>query len=353
MEIAMSEIIKSNSTRFQSCHRRNYFFKFMLTLFTIMFFTLSYICFTKATFNLTNNNVDIKDLLQCPKINQTKVRYGREHLSKSRVIICGLIRDRESHIERLKEQLNSITKLFADYAVVIVENDSIDGTRRELINWANIDPHIHIIGCNNQTNNIHSCNLSLAATSRVKFRPETKRIEKMVRLRNIYLDYINEHPLLSQFDYAMVEDFDLTTFTYIDGIYSTGFHLNNDSTIDAVCSNGIYYNQMLGNRITYETYFDPYAHKDQYNQNWSMIYNDIWSSFFRQYSCDDDLIPVQSCFSGRAIYRVKSIKNKHYRTYLDHNNQAVCEHVGLHETLNNMYLNSEMIFYIVENNIAP
>jgi hypothetical protein len=47
------------------------------------------------------------------------------------MIICGSIRERQSHIERLKEQLNNIAKNVADYA--IVENDSKDNTRQEFI----------------------------------------------------------------------------------------------------------------------------------------------------------------------------------------------------------------------------
>jgi len=347
----MGEIFKSETIYFHHHHHQRICFKLILTIFTIICFTLSYICFTKATFHLTNNNLYISQLLQCPNINKTRIDYGRKHFSQSRVIICGLIRDRESHVKLIKEQLNKITKNFADYAIVIVENDSIDGTRQELIDWAKDDQHIHVIGCENQTNSIQSCNLSLAATQ-IRFLPETRRIEKMVQLRNIYLNYIDNHFLLNQFDYVIVEDLDLTSYTYLDGLFSTGFYLNNDSTIDAICSNGIYYNSLFDNLIAYETYFDPYAHKDKENQNWSMAYNDIWSSFFRKYSCDDNLIHVQSCFSGRTIYKFKSIKGKRYRTYLDQNNQAICEHVGLHQTLKKMYLNSEMIFYIVENNVS-
>ena len=327
--------------------RRFLFIKIFLLIFIIIFFALSWICFTKATFHL-NENQHLPDLLSCSKVNETRINHGRKHFSESRVIICGLIRDRESHIKRLREQLLPLTKYFADYAIVIVENDSKDGTREELINWAKNDHHIHIIGCENQTNSIHPCNLSLAAT-KAQFIPETKRIEKMVQLRNIYLNYIDNHKQLNQFDYVIVEDLDLTSYTYLNGLFSTGYYLNTNTTIDAICSNGIFYNQVLGNLISYETYFDPYAHKDQENQNWSMTYNDLWSSFFRKYPCDKDLINVQSCFSGRTIYRYRSIKGKRYRTYLDQNNQAVCEHVGFHQELNKMYLNSEMIFYIVEN----
>ncbi|CAF3467743.1 unnamed protein product [Rotaria sp. Silwood1] len=322
----------------------------MLSILTVVFFTLSHIVFTKATFHLNNGHYVYSQTLQCTNINKTRIEEGQKHLSQSRVIICGLIRDRESHIKRLKQQLNEIIKFFADYAIVVVENDSKDGTRRELLNWAKHDKHIHVIGCNNQINSISPCNLSLAAT-KIRSIPKTLRIKKMVRLRNIYMDYIEKHSLLKQFDYVIVEDFDLTTYTYLNGLFSTGFYLKYDSTIDAICSNGIFYNKLFGNMITYETYFDPYAHKDKQNQNWGKAYNDMWSTLFRKYSCNQGLISVQSCFSGRTIYRYKSIEGKRYRTYIDQYKQAICEHVGLHETLKNIYINSEMIFYVKENNI--
>jgi len=346
----MAETIEFTFDCYQNGHRRTCLITFIIFLFTIILFLFSHLLAIQVKDQLNTSNVYLSQSSQCSNINQTRIQYGRKHFSQSRVIICGLIRDREPHISRLKEQLNSIAKFFADYAIVIVENDSKDGTRRELINWANNDRHIHVIGCDNQTNNIHSCNLSLPATVQ-QYIPKLSRIEKMVQLRNIYMNYVENHSLLKQFDYIIVEDFDLTTTTYLNGFFSTGFYLNNDLTIDAICSNGMFYNKIFSNMITYTSYFDPYAHKDEENQNWGMAYNDVWSTLFRKYSCDDDLVSVQSCFSGRTIYRYKSIQGRRYRTYLDQNQQAICEHVGLHETINKMYLNSEMILYITKNNI--
>ncbi|CAF0807017.1 unnamed protein product [Rotaria sordida] len=332
-------------------HQQTCLIKFILSIFIIIFFILSHIFFTKKpTFHLNNSNYIYSQILQCTNRNKTRIEEGQKYLSQNRVIICGLIRDRETHIKRLKQQLNEITIFFADYAIVIVENDSKDNTRHELINWAKIDKHIHIIDCNNEINSISLCNLSLVATN-IKSIPDILRIEKMVQLRNIYMNYIDKHNLLKQFDYVIIEDFDLTTYTYLNGLFSTGFYLKYDSTIDAICSNGIFYNKLFGNMITYETYFDPYAHKDKQNQNWSKIYNDIWSTIFRKYSCNEGLIHVQSCFSGRTIYRYKSIKGKRYRKYIDQYKQAICENIGLHETIKNVYINSEMIFYITKNNI--
>jgi hypothetical protein len=234
-----------------------------------------------------------------------------------------------------------------------VENDSKDRTRSQLIRWARdekVAGRVHVLGCDHRVNDEHPCNLTLAAT-RLGAGPETSRIEKMVRLRNIYMQYIQDNVQLAKFEYVIVQDFDLWAYTYTDGLLSTGFHLSTDSTIDAICANGISHNLKLGGLLSYTTYFDPYAHKDEQNQYWSVRHNDYWSAMFRKYPCSTHLIPVQSCFSGQTIYRYKSINGKRYRTYADSYEQAICEHVGLHETLNKMYLNSEMIFYIMKNNI--
>lgn len=332
----MKENFYSNE-RYRRINRR----KILFIVIMIISFIMSYLC-------LIRRKIPSTESLNCPTLDSLRIKSGRKHFSQTRVIICGLIRDRQSLVKRLEEQLSSLGKLFADYAIVIVENDSKDNTRYELIQWAKRNSHVHVIGCNNQVNNIQSCNLSLPPT--IKHISQMNRIEKMVQLRNLYLDYIDHHHLLSRFDYVLVEDFDLTSLTYINGLFSTGFHLDHDPTIDAICSNGILYNHFFGNLFYWNTYFDPYAHRDEINQYWSMNYNEFWSTIFRQYPCDEHLIPVQSCFSGRTIYRYQSIRGKRYRTYFDRNQQAICEHVGFHENLRKVYLNSEMIFYILANN---
>ncbi|CAF1076503.1 unnamed protein product [Adineta steineri] len=285
--------------------------------------------------------------LQCSHKNRTRLESGRLHLARSRVIICGMVRDHEMEIPRIRQQIEEVTRLFADYVIIIVENDSKDGTRRELIRWAQdkkVAGRIHVIGCGNKANDDRPCNLSLARTA-ADHPPDQSRIEKMVQLRNIYMKYIEDNTQLPQYEYILVQDFDLVTYTYIDGFLSTGFHLQTDPTIDAICANGVYNHVLFGRK----KYVDPYAHKDEQNQNWSVIYNEIWSSFFRLYPCSIDLVPVRSCFSGATFYRYSSIKGKRYRTYLDSYKQPICEHVGLHETLNKVYLNSEMILYVIKN----
>ncbi|CAF0785381.1 unnamed protein product [Adineta steineri] len=318
-----------------------------------MFFVTPHVSLTNPRL-FTSDNLHLPKYLQCAYHNRTQLEYGRSHFARSRVIICGMIRDRENQIDRLRQQIESITKLFDDYAVVIVENDSTDKTRQKLIHWAEdkqVAGRVHVIGCGNRINDPSSCNLSLASTQS-KAGANLLRIEKMVQLRNLYMTYLENNIQFANYEYILIQDFDLWSYTYIDGYLSTGFYLSTDPTIDAICANGIRHNQFLAGLISYKTYFDPYAHKDEFDQKWTGNSNNLWSSIFRYYSCNNHLIKVQSCFSGQTIYRRQSLKGKRYRTYLNLNQQPICEHVGLHETLENIYLNSEMIFYIMENNLS-
>ena len=337
--------VKKNSSRL--AFRRLLAVIGCLSILTFGSYSLSHRYFLQAIVHFDATILQFTAEHPCSQINQTRIEVGRKHFAQSRVIICGMIRDRDAHTPRLQQQLDQITPLFADYAIVIVENDSTDRTRETLIKWAKKDSRVHLLGCND-TN--QPCHLSLPATER-QFIPKQSRIEKMVRLRNIYMDYIDKHQPFDHFDYVIVEDFDLTTSTFINGLYSSAFHFTEDANIDAICSNGILQRQLVDKWLAYESYFDPYAHKDQQNEHWSMTYNDLWSTLFRRYSCDQDLLRVKSCFSGRTIYRYQQIRDKRYRTYIDEYQQVVCEHVGFHETIKNVYLNGEMIFYVLRNNI--
>lgn len=83
------------------------------------------------------------------------------------MIVCGLIRDREEQIPHIRLHIQEVAQIFADYAVVIIENDWKDDTRGALIRWAqedSIQGRIHVLGCDSQVNDVQSCNLSLAPT---------------------------------------------------------------------------------------------------------------------------------------------------------------------------------------------
>jgi hypothetical protein len=130
----------------------------------LLYFISSHLTFADLLL-FSVDNLHLPEYLQCSQHNRTELEYGRLHFGHSRVIICGLIRDREDQIVRLRQQIESVTTLFANYAVVIIENDSNDRTRHELIRWAQdkqVTSRIHVIICGNQINDDRRFNLSFS-----------------------------------------------------------------------------------------------------------------------------------------------------------------------------------------------
>jgi hypothetical protein len=235
---------------------------------------------------------------------QDELQSGKLYYSNSTVVICGLIRDAGVRIFLLKNRLYSITKYFKDYRILIVENDSTDDTRKYLLEWAKEDNKVVILGCGI---NEKECKLNLKKT--VNHPIATWRIEKMVYLRNIYLEYIRNN--LSKFNLMMVYDLDLFSSLDEKGLYHSGYLLTNNS-VDAVCSNGI--------KILHTNYYDTYAHKEMVDDS---IKDDFSDSNFK---CDVDPRRVKSCFGGCTIYKIPSIMSYNYTIEFDSRNMPLCEH---------------------------
>ncbi len=267
-----------------------------------------------------------------------------DHFKHSKVIICGLTRDCATMIPHLRQKLQQWSTNFKDYSVVIVENDSRDNTRSLLLDWQRDEPNrVHILGCGlNQP----SCKLCLPKTE--THTPDQKRIEKMVYLRNLYLEYIkNNDDLFYDYKYVMVVDMDILSYAFDDGFRSTGLAFEQDPTLDAVSSFGVSQLTIKGLNYTVLSIFDPYAMCSPETPSWA---NDILMNAFKWYEYGDALVKVKSSFSGLTLYRKQSFTRSKYSTFSNPYNEPVCEHVGLHTQMNNIKLNPSMYHIIKENN---
>lgn len=195
---------------------------------------------------------------------QDSIARGRDYAKKQRVVICGLLRDGEENLDRIRERAEGLAKLFYDYRILIVENDSTDGTREKLLEWSAHNPKVKILGCGV---NAKTCNLKLEKTE--KFAPifgkgesiTHARIDKMVYLRNLYLRYIKNN--LKNFNYMIVWDMDILGSVYEDGVLSSFGILEEDrrvnptitsSAVEGICGYG--FRDIFG----YKHYYDNYAH---------------------------------------------------------------------------------------------
>src|SRR5271166_4906960 len=100
-----------------------------------------------------------------------------------RIVIVGLIRDAGNRIDTLRHNVEMVGDLFDDYRVLVVENDSVDTTRQGLLHWVESNPKVTVLGCGYD---VKECHIPSEASKTIKHSFDRARIEKMVRLRNIY-----------------------------------------------------------------------------------------------------------------------------------------------------------------------
>lgn len=272
---------------------------------------------------------------------------NQHYFQDKRVIICGLLRGKEEQIKYLKESIKPITNQFQDWAFVCVENDSHDRTREYLLNWQKEDPdHVFILGCGlNQT----SCKLNIPLTT--IHDANVKRISKMVKLRNEYMEFIHNHPNLKEYEFTIMQDLDLKSFLYMDGLWNTAYHFARDESIDAISAFGL---QLVPSFIHKGSFIagmqDPFCLvQTEKDIDRNQKIDDVLSIVKNRYLYGQGLVKLVSAFNGFAIYRTKSILNLRYELQTNSRNKAICEHVTLHRKLKNFYMNCNLLNMITEN----
>jgi len=274
---------------------------------------------------------------------------GFEIAKTKRIVICGLLRDAANKIREIRKKIESVGKLFADYRVIIVENDSSDNTRQKLLQWTRHNPKVTILGCGV---NATRCSLPKSKKKTEGHLVDAPRIEKMARLRNIYLDHIKEDVSLQKYDYMAVWDMDIVGTVYLDGVSNTIAQFSRLPDAAAICAYGIYRWGL------FELYYDTYAHIDEgdtFHIDLKSVH-DIKKGLMTKYSRGEDPARVISCFSGFTIYRMSGVlpKSVYYDTTPPSENNLECEHVRLHRKIqsNNslkVYLNPSMINLVLVN----
>lgn len=275
-------------------------------------------------------------------INKTKepeyveyINIGKKYIKNEKLIITGTIRDGYPYLEKtIKNLYKDIIPLFKDYVILIVENDSKDNTREVLLKYANKDLKFKVLGCGGY--NMDKCIMKLESTDMNKCPRCSTRINKMVKIRNIYIDEIKKS-IYNDYNIVLVIDMDLPGKIMGNGLFHTGYYFSIKPEIDAICA--------LTLREMYY-YHDPYAHIENGNVKVpTEIFHDVILK-----KCDKGGIDkVTGCFNGFTFYRRNSLIKNNYCTKVDKNNQAICEHDCLNQQLNNIYINYNMVYLINRN----
>ncbi|MEI8365280.1 MAG: glycosyltransferase [Parachlamydiaceae bacterium] len=207
-----------------------------------------------------------------------------EKISSKKIIIVGVCQNVAKAVPTTIRNAEALGSRFADYAVVIYENNSTDRTVSLLNTWAQANPHVTFV-----TEKLQSFQLPKART------------EKISRARNIALSLIR-NPKFNDFEYTLMVDLDFTHDWPIEELMET---LQKPVDWDCVAANG----------IAGKVYYDRYAFRNSeypfgpelLMASWWRDLNKTWFGFN-----GEEWISVYSAFGGFAIYKTATITQFSY-----------------------------------------
>lgn len=257
--------------------------------------------------------------------------------NNSRIIICSIVRNAATRLKQNIPVIKEVCSHFDDYKVFVYENDSVDDTKKVLNNWMMSDKDHVFVSLN--TNNTES---TIPPSKDVKANPfySRQRIEKMVDLRNQYMNFIRTQSWVA--DYMIVVDLDVAKIS-ADGVLSC---FRSELEWDAVTANGYSLGPNLRRR-----YHDTYALTPYGEENYLQTEDKIKSlaSELGRLKPDSDWVRVFSAFGGLAIYRFEAVKGLCYQL-IKNNDERVevkCEHYSIFKQMkecgyDRVYINPKM-----------
>jgi len=248
---------------------------------------------------------------------ERQVRVGYSRMTERRVVIAGLARNLESIMPRTIQRIEELGQRFADYRVVVYENDSTDRTPELLRSWARRNPRVLAV-CEQLTDPVNPPTRCLS------------RAARMASYRSRCQQAIREH--WSSFDHTILVDMDVQGGWSLDGVA----HTFAQDSWDFVGSYGVIYRRHLASPNAL-VHYDAWAFRDdaQFTPLSTKEVN------HRLYHRGQPLQPVTSCFGGLGIYRMPVYRHGRYGT-------TDTEHAGFHRELirtgfPRLYLNPSQI----------
>lgn len=300
--------------------------------------------------------VQLENLESLNQINNEIIEKATKEATKHKVIFAGITRDNFDDIFVAIKHIEHIGDFFADYRVIIFENDSVDGTKELLEKWSNLNKKVKII----------------SQDFAFKKRPSHKF---MAEIRNQYLKPIFTSDY-EDFDLLVILDLDITYGIDVRGIFDS---LSKFDQWDVVCANGVAgkngrmfdafafrskefpfspseWQEICvsdssswkkicknGDNFSRGIFYDLFSFRDDWREVSRLYWLKIIPQIQKKYSVNSDLVEVNSCFGGLAIYKKVIINNCFYNSI-----ENDCEHVDFHHCLKEkkharIFLNPNMV----------
>lgn len=266
---------------------------------------------------------------------QRKVTAGYERMKSSRVVICSTVRDCNENLKKNLLVVNEIRQCFSESSVIIIENDSKDGTKDTIAEYLSQNDHSYAVmedlGVITIPKTVES------ATARPWY--SSHRLSLMAMYRNKYLDYIENNDINA--DYIIIIDLDVA-YISVDGIANT-FGL--DIEWDGMAANG---------KNSKNLYYDSYGFKE-FGDDQPQTEEKIKNYQYSLSNLDIGMLPVAvySAFGGLGIYKASALKGFRYKLGLNDDPyvEAECDHVSFYKQMINengskFFINpSQIVFY--------
>lgn len=236
-----------------------------------------------------------------------------------------LARDCRDYLKRNIEEILKGIALFKRIEIVVVENDSIDGTKEYLESISGQYNNIHIISKDTNQETFRSGDTG----------GSVYRMQKMVDFRNEYVRYFKEN-FIKELDYLIVIDADIEWFSI-------------ESVVKAVCfapdgwaalfANGRYYARLIGRKV-YCRYYDllPLIPEKEFWGDVKFTYHPTYRELARLSDLTSMKIlkrypyfPVISAFGGIGIYNMSLYRGQEYRVIKNERSsyfETLCDHVS-------------------------
>ena len=244
---------------------------------------------------------------------ERRVQLGQRRMSASTAVISGLARDVAGVLPLTIARIEHIGAMFADYRVVIYENDSRDETASLLTEWAKRNHRVDVT-IERRGDPINPMTRCL------------KRAERMAYYRNQSLETIRAR--YPDFDHAIIVDTDLSGGWSLDGLANTFGH----DDWDFVGSNGVIFKR-VGLKINVLMQYDAWAYRrdEAFTPFTTKEVNNM--TFTR----GESLVPVTCSFGGLGVYRMPAYLAGQYAGHdVDHvTHQQVARPKGFTRTFLN------------------
>lgn len=209
--------------------------------------------------------------------------------SSKKCCICGPVRNCEKYLDKVFQNIEKIGKIFDDYTLVIVYDESSDNSLAKLKEWQQKIP-----------------NMMLYVNKKLM---SPYRTHRLAYARNMCLNYVKQNK--DQYDFFIMMDFDDVNCKKVDTDKLTKYLMpENVGKWDALSFNTApkYYDIWA---LSIYPYCFSYNHfKSTENHNYYSIQNYIERRL--SYLKDGELLRCISSFNGFSIYKTNKFLNTNY-----------------------------------------